>query len=557
MIALPLQREARDFGNSVFVDNELRPFEDQWAALSSSTRIPGAAVRDRVTDAETHGRVLGVRILEAESDAEEPWRMPPSGRTPEPPVAGPLPSKVQLVLADELYIDRSALPPLLITRLARLAAFQNPEFYRAQAMRLPTYDKPRIICCASLEPKYVVLPRGCVDEAVELLESNQIRAEFEDHREQGTEVPVRFLGMLREEQRHAVEALRAHDFGVLAATTAFGKTVVAAALIAERGCSTLILVHRRELLGQWTERLKQFLSLGKDDLGVIGGGKRKPSGRIDVAVIQSLVRKGEVSDLVAGYGQLIVDECHHLSARSFEQVARRSKARFVLGLSATVARKDGHQPIIFMQCGPVRYRVDAKAQAHRRGFEHRVQVRGTEFQLPSQLQAQERIPMPELYAALAADEARNILIFDDVLGALEAGRYPLVLTERRDHLEALRVRFEKFAKNVVVLRGGMGSRERRAAEEVLRVPEPEERLVLSTGRFLGEGFDDSRLDTLFLVSPISWKGTLAQYVGRLHREHEGKAEVRVYDYVDANVPVLARMAARRRAGFKALGYTIE
>ena len=556
LIALPLQRQARDFVNSVFVDEELCPFEDQWAYLSSCTRMSGAAVRELVGEAETHGRVLGVRISEAESDAEAPWRMSPSRRTPVPPITDPLPSRVQLVLADELYIDRSALPPLLITRLARLAAFQNPEFYRAQAMRLPTYGKPRIICCASLEAKYVVLPRGCLDEALDLLESNKIHVEIEDHRERGAAVRVQFLGTLRDEQRRAVDALRVHDFGVLAATTAFGKTVVAAALIAERGCSTLILVHRRELLSQWTERLKQFLSLAKEDLGVIGGGKRKPSGRIDVAVIQSLVRKGEVSDLVAGYGQLIVDECHHLSARSFEQVVRRSKARFVLGLSATVARKDGHQPIVFMQCGPVRYRVDAKAQAELRGFNHRVQVRGTDFQLPTQLQGQERVPMPELYAALAADEVRNTLIFDDVLAALEAGRCPLVLTERRDHLEVLRVRFEKFAKNVVVLRGGMGNRERRAAEEALRVPEPEERLVLSTGRFLGEGFDDSRLDTLFLVSPISWKGTLAQYVGRLHREHQGKGEVRVYDYVDANVPVLLRMAAKRRAGYKALGYAI-
>lgn len=557
LIALPLQRQARDFANSVFVDEELSPFEDQWAYLSSITRMSGAAVRELVGEAEAHGRVLGVRIPEADSDADEPWRMPPSRRAPEPPITSPLPSRVQLVLADELYIDRSALPPLLITRLARLAAFQNPEFYRAQAMRLPTYGKPRIICCASLEAKYAMLPRGCLDEALELLESNGIHVEIEDHRERGADVRVQFLGTLRNEQQRAVDALRVHDFGVLAATTAFGKTVVAAALIAERRCSTLILVHRRELLTQWAERLKQFLSLAKEDLGVIGGGKRKPSGRIDVAVIQSLVRKGEVSDLVAGYGQLIVDECHHLSARSFEQVVRRSKARFVLGLSATVARKDGHQPIVFMQCGPVRYRVDAKAQAERRSFDHRVQVRGTGFQLPTQLQGQKRVPMPELYAALAADEVRNTLIFNDVLAALEAGRCPLVLTERRDHLEVLRVRFEKFAKNVVVLRGGMGSHERRAAEEILRVPEPEERLVLSTGRFLGEGFDDSRLDTLFLISPISWKGTLAQYVGRLHREHQGKGEVRVYDYVDANVPVLARMAAKRRVGYKALGYTIE
>lgn len=557
LIALPLQRKARDVGNSVFVDEQLRPFEDQWAFLSSLERMSCAAVRTLVAEAETHGRVLGVPILESESDIEAPWRLPPSRRAVEPPVAGPLPDRIRLVLADGVYIDRSALPPPLVTRLARVAAFQNPEFYRAQAMRLPTYGKPRIICCASLQGKYLVLPRGCLEDALTIFRSHEIRAEIEDRRERGAQVGMRFLGVLRDEQQRAVDALRDHDFGVLAATTAFGKTVVAAALIAERACNTLILVHRRELLTQWTARLKQFLSLAKEDLGVIGGGKRKPSGRIDVAVIQSLERKGEVSDLIAGYGQLIVDECHHLSAQTFEEVARRSKARYVLGLSATLARKDGRQPIIFMQCGPVRHRVNARKQAERRGFDHRVQVRETCFELPAHLQGQPRASMPQIYAALAADEARNALIFDDVLAALEAGRSPLVLTERRDHLQALQARFEKFARNVVVLRGGMSARERRAAEAALRVAPPEERLVLSTGRILGEGFDDSRLDTLFLVAPISWRGTLAQYVGRLHREHEGKTEVRVYDYVDANVPVLARMAAKRRAGYKALGYISE
>lgn len=557
LIALPLQRKARDVGNSVFVNEQLRPFEDQWAFLSSLERISGAAVRTLVAEAETHGRVLGVPIFESEPDVEAPWRLPPSRRVVEPPVAGPLPDRIRLVLADGVYIDRSALPPPLVTRLARVAAFQNPEFYRAQARRLPTYGKPRIICCASLQGRYLVLPRGCLDGALTIFRSHEIHAEIEDGRERGAQVRTQFLGALRDEQQRAVDALRDHDFGVLAATTAFGKTVVAAALIAARACSTLILVHRRELLTQWTARLRQFLSLAKEDLGVIGGGKRKPSGRIDVAVIQSLERKGEVSDLMAGYGQLIVDECHHLSAQTFEEVARRSKARYVLGLSATLARKDGRQPIIFMQCGPVRHRVNARRQAERRGFDHRVQVRETCFELPAHLQGQTRASMPQIYAALAADEARNALIFDDVLAALEAGRSPLVLTERRDHLQALQARFEKFARNVVVLRGGMGARERRAAEEALRVAQPEERLVLSTGRFLGEGFDDSRLDTLFLVAPISWQGTLAQYVGRLHREHEGKTEVRVYDYVDANVPVLSRMAAKRRAGYKALGYTIE
>jgi superfamily II DNA or RNA helicase len=555
LIALPLQRRARERGNSVFVDDNLRPYDDQWAFLSSLTRLTPDTVSRLVDEAESRGRVLGVRMPVEDEDADEPWLMPPSRRRELQPITDPLPSRVAITLADEVYADRANLPPSMVVRLVRLAAFQNPEFYRAQAMRLPTFGKPRIVSCAVLHPRHVALPRGCLDEAIVLLRSHGVETDIEDCREDGATLSIRFLGELRGDQAAAFSALAPHDFGVLAATTAFGKTVVAAAMIAQRGCSTLVLVHRRELLTQWTERLKTFLSVDASDIGIIGGGRRKPTGHIDVALIQSLVRKGEVSDLVAGYGQLIVDECHHLSAASFELVARRSKARYVLGLSATVARKDGHHPIIFMQCGPVRHRVDAKSQAAQRSFEHRVRLRETGFQLPPEMTT-DRLSITAIYAALAQDETRNTLIFDDVLIALESGRSPIVLTERRDHLETLRCRFKSFARNLVVLRGGMGAAERRAAEAALKCSSGEERLVLSTGRYLGEGFDDPRLDTLFLTMPISWKGTLAQYVGRLHREHHGKSEVIVYDYADMAVPVLARMAAKRQTGYRALGYVV-
>jgi superfamily II DNA or RNA helicase len=168
----------------------------------------------------------------------------------------------------------------------------------------------------------------------------------------------------------------------------------------------------------------------------------------------------------------------------------------------------------------------------------------------------QRLSMPSVYAALASDPDRNAFIFDDVLTALEQGRCPIVLTERRDHLDWLEQKFSRFARNVIVLKGGMTESARKDAEAMLDVGGNGERLVLSTGRYLGEGFDDPRLDTLFLTMPISWKGTLAQYVGRLHRTHHDKTDVVVYDYVDAAVPVLARMAARRQAGYKALGYVI-
>jgi superfamily II DNA or RNA helicase len=556
LIALPLQRRAREHGNSVFVDGELRPYDDQWAFLSSMTRISREQVVRLVEEAEARGRVLGVRMPIEDDAADEPWLMPPSRRRDPMPIRDPLPSHVHVVLADELYIDRSGLPPGMVARLVRIAAFQNPEFYRAQAMRLPTFGKPRIISCAELHPRHVALPRGCLDEAVELLRSYGIAAEVEDRREVGQPLAVNFVGYLSAPQTAALKTLERYDFGVLAAATAFGKTVVAAALIAKRGRNTLVLVHRRELLAQWMARLKSFLSVDPVAIGAIGGGRRKPTGRIDVALIQSLVRKGEVSDLIAGYGHLIVDECHHLSASSFELVARRSKARFVLGLSATIARKDGHHPIIFMQCGPVRHKVDTKSQAARQHFEHWVRLRETGFCLRPDTDT-DRLAMPTLYAALGQDETRNALIFDDVLQALEAGRSPVVLTERRDHLELLQTRFKRFVRNLVVLRGGMGASERRDTETAMHVAEGKERLILATGRYLGEGFDDPRLDTLFLTMPISWRGTLTQYVGRLHRDYQSKKEVIVYDYVDVAVPVLVRMAAKRQAGYKALGYVVK
>jgi superfamily II DNA or RNA helicase len=557
LIALPLQRQAKADGNSLFVDDDLQPYKDQWAFLSTLPRMSPEAVSTLVRQAERQDRVIAVRMPVEEENAEQPWLLSPSRRQAPAPITEPLPNSVDVRLADEVYIDRSQLPAVMVTRLIRLAAFQNPEFYRAQAMRMPTYDKPRIISCANLHPTLVSLPRGCLDESLELLRTHGIESAIIDHRETGDDIPFRFIGKLHKEQQAAVKALEAYDTGVLAATTGFGKTVVAAALIARRGCSTLVLVHRRELLTQWIERLSTFLGLERKEIGVIGGGRRKPTGHIDVALIQSLVRKGEVSDLISGYGQLIVDECHHLSARSFELVTQRSKARYVLGLSATVTRKDGHHPIIFMQCGPVRYRVDLKAQAARRSFEHIVRLHETSFILSPFIDDTKRSSMASIYAELARDEQRNALIHKEVADALENGRSPLVLTQRREHIEALQARFEQLTPNVIVLHGGMGARERRRVEEHMRASQDEKRILLATGRYLGEGFDDPRLDTLFLTAPISWKGTLAQYVGRLHREHDGKSEVVVHDYVDVAVPFLARMANKRQAGYRALGYALR
>ena len=443
------------------------------------------------------------------------------------------------------------------TAYSGLPPFRIPEFYRAQAMRLPTYDKPRVISCAEAHAQHIGLPRGCLDDLRDLLRGLDITLRIRDERCAGEPIDVTFTGELRPDQQAAADALRSHDTGVLAATTAFGKTVVAAWLLAQRGVNTLILVHRQQLLDQWVERLSTFLGIPRNRIGRIGGGKRKPTGQIDVALIQSLVRKGVVNDCVAGYGQLIVDECHHLSAHSFEQVARRSRARFVLGLSATVTRKDGHHPIIAMQCGPVRYRVSAKIQAASRPFTHSVIVRPTAFVSSREPESDRRVQFQALYKELAESERRNQFICEDVLEAVRDGRSPLVLTERHDHLERLREALTGRVQHLLVLKGQMTRRDRNQVNAQLSaIPTSEDRVLLATGRYIGEGFDDARLDTLFITLPISWRGTVAQYVGRLHRLHEGKRDVRVYDYADLNVRMLERMFDRRCRAYEDVGYTI-
>ena len=553
LIALPFQSRPRENGNSVFVGDDFRPYEDQWAYLSTIHRLSRSEVLSIVTEAAAAGQIFGVQLPPTDED-DEPWTASPSRRNKEPPIEGPFPRSVEVVLGNQIYIDRSKLPPGLVNRIARLAAFQNPEFYAAQAMRLPTFGKPRVISCAELFSKHVALPRGCLDGLMSLLGSAGIAAELRDERQQGQLLAARFLGDLTPEQGEVAATLLKHETGVLAAATAFGKTVVAARMIAARERNTLVLVHRRQLLDQWVAKLQSFLDIPPDDLGIIHGGKKKPTGIIDVALMQSLVRRGVVSDLVADYGHIVVDECHHLSAVGFEAIARAAKARYVLGLSATVTRKDGHHPIIFMQCGPVRYRVDARKSAASRPFDHKVIFRRTEFQL-ARCRPDEQPVIQELYAKLAQDPARNDLIFDDILSALEEGRSPVVITERKDHLDMLANRLSKFAKNVVVLRGGMGARRSRAAREALEeISDSEERVLVATGRYLGEGFDDARLDTLFLTMPISWRGTLSQYAGRLHRRHASKRDVVIYDYVDENEPMLMKMATRREAGYRSLGY---
>jgi hypothetical protein len=432
-------------------------------ALTVPQNVPSRMNRALWLNRRVKGLVDGECSSDGRPDDPEGYGQRATDR--EPRIDGDLPPTLDLVLGNQIYIAKDGISPGLRNRLLRLAAFQNPEFYKAQSMRLSTYDKPRVITCAEDLPQHIGLPRGCLDDLRDTLQDLGIRPAVRDERHSGRPLTLTFQGELRREQQVAADALLAHDTGVLAATTAFGKTVVGAWLIANRGVSTLVLVHRRQLLDQWVERLSTFLGVPSKSIGRIGGGRNTATGLLDVAVIQSLVRKGVVDDRVADYGHLIVDECHHLSAHSFEQVARQAKARFVLGLSATVARKDGHHPIIFMQCGPVRHRVNARVQAASRPFEHFALVQPTSF-LPARApNADKRVEFQTLYQELVDDDARNQRICADVLEAVHAGRSPLVLTERNEHLDRLERELVQSVRHLVVLRAGMGKKQRQALSD--------------------------------------------------------------------------------------------
>ncbi len=550
LIALPLQYEARRDGNSVFVDERYEPYTDQWAFLAGVARMDPTRVEALASDADRHGGAIGLRWPDDE-DAATPWRRAPSRRARRVEISGPLPREVNAVLAQRIFVEKAGLPSALLNQIKRLAAFPNPEFHKKQNLRLSTALTPRVIACAEEHPQHVALPRGYRDDLAELLRGHGVSLNVKDDRQAGVPTEFTFRGELTDVQQAAARTMLRHDLGVFVAPPGSGKTVVGAYVVAARRVNTLVLVHRKPLLDQWIAQLGVFLGVDPATIGRIGGGKSRATGVLDVAMIQSLVRDDGVDDRVAGYGHVVVDECHHLPAVTFERVLAEARARYVTGLTATPYRRDGHHPIVTMQCGPVRYALDAKDEAAAQRFTLRLVRQTTAFQVAEGGD----VAVQTLYGVLARDEVRNARIVEDVRAALAEGRSPLVLTERREHLELLAERLRDAAPHVVVQRGGDGTKRRRAIlDELATIPRDAQRLVLATGRYVGEGFDDARLDTLFLVMPVSWKGTVVQYAGRLLRRAPGKTEVRIHDYVDALVPLLAKMAERRLRGYCAIGF---
>ncbi len=568
LIALPLQGGARKNGNSEFVDENFQSYPDQWAYLASIRKMHSDEIK-RVLAILCEGNGLG-ELGSLENNHEEttmPWESRKENNHLE---KSDFPDHLTIIEANRLYISKEGITPRALNRIKRLAAFQNPIFYKTQKMRMSTYGIPRIIYSFEETDGYVGIPRGCRTALTHLLDKSNSKYTFDDKRNKGRAIKSNFKGLLREEQQLAANALVQHENGILSVPTAFGKTVIGASLIAHRKCNTLVLVHLQTLCDQWKKSLEQFLEINESlpeqekkrgrkkiraIIGQIGSGKNTSSGIVDIALVQSLVHENEASDIVKEYGMIIVDECHHASSLNYEKVLSATNARYVYGLTATPQRQDGQHPVTFMQCGPIRYSISAKEQAGRRSFDHYIIPCFTGFRRPFS-QNEPDWHITKIFAALAENELRNQQIANDIKEALINGRTPIVLTQRKEHVIRLATILESQTDaHIITLIGADSAKvKNKMVETLTAIPNGEKLVLIATGKYIGEGFDYPRLDTLFLASPIAWKGTLAQYAGRLHREYPGKQEVIVYDYVDIHIPVLERMYHKRLTGYAQIGY---
>lgn len=557
LVALPLQGQARRKENSVFVDNDFLVYKDQWAFLYNLKKIQESTI-DQLLRLH-YQEELGKLSMSSES---KPWVTPlPQNITQED-----FHAKVEIIKADKLYIPLKAVSAKVLNHLKRIAAFKNPEFYSKQGLRLSTYAIPRIISCFDITNEYLAMPRGCEDAIRSFLNDNAVTYTIIDKTNHGNKISVSFQGEEREEQLEAINALLPYTNGILHATTAFGKTVTAAAIIARKKVNTLILVHSKALLKQWHDRLTEFLNIDYPQheeknkrgrrkvfspIGCFDSSGNTLHGIIDIALIQSCLDEDGVKPFVQDYGMVIVDECHHVSSITFEQVLRSIKVHTIYGLTATPIRKDGHQPIIFMQCGPIRFSTDVKSQIAKQSFDRFLIPRFTSYNSI----LEDRLSIATLYKYLSEDEIRNNLIVEDICKAVNTGRTPIILTNRTAHVSVLAEKLKATIKNVISLTGiGTTKEKREAMQRLQTIPDSEQLVIVATGKYVGEGFDYPRLDTLFLALPISWKGLLTQYAGRLHREYEGKKDVRIYDYIDIHEPICDSMYRKRLKGYAAIGY---
>lgn len=565
LIALPLQGQALKKGNSAFIDPFWHAYPDQWEQLRNIQRIKRSWIEEKLREWHLENEPMGMLSVANEQgeDKPKPWEKRRFAFSKEQVIG-----RMRITLANQIYVETANLKSALKNSLRRMGAFSNPQYYKKQAMGYETRGVPRIIWCGSEEDGYIAIPRGKLEELTAALQEAGIPYQLTDKRQVGKTIQVSFQGQLYPEQQLACDHLLKYETGILSAATAFGKTAVGAAMIAERKVNTLILVHNREIMKNWMEDLQKFLLIDeklptyttptgrvkqrKNVIGALYAGHDSLGGIIDIAMVASLGSGDAINERIRDYGMVIMDECHHAGAANAEAVLREVSARYVYGLTATPKRDDGMEQKIFMQFGPIRWRFTSKERIAMQGFTCIVRPRFTAL-----INAGEPWKIQEAYQAVIHDVRRNQQIVNDVKACISEGHSPLLLTRFREHAAEMEKMLQGCAEHIFLLQGGRSTKERDAIRSAMQsVPANESVLLIAIGQYIGEGFNFPRLDTLMLATPIAWEGNVEQYAGRLHRAYAGKMEIVIYDYVDSHVHVLDQMFRKRLRAYKKIGYTI-
>ena len=563
LIALPLQGKALQDGNSAFIDGNWNAYPNQWETLFNKPRLSQEFLEEKIK--EWSNIIDDIAANAAESDREKPWnRMQHFNKND---VEG----KLHIILSNGIYVDNTNLKAAMQNRIRRMAAISNPVFYKNQAIGTSNYDTARWIYLGKDHLSgYIQIPRGLQDELWENIKQADIDYEMEDERQQGRKINVDFKGELRPEQDKALKELIRYDNGILHAATAFGKTVVSSAIIAQKKINTLIILESSALIEQWKEALEKFLNINeglptyetktgrvrkrKSLIGTLQGAHDSMTGIIDIAMAGSLCKKGKYHKMMNEYGLVLIDECHHSASETIANVLKEVKAKYVYGVTATPKRGDGLEKINYMLIGPIRYSYTAKEKAKEQGIQHLVYPRFTRT-VPPRGVITDKMHPNEAYEIIHNNDVRDEQIIEDVKNCVAAGRTPVVLSRYKDHSEKFYERLKSYADHVFLMTGNNSKKEhRKILEQMHQVDKNESLILIATGSLVGEGFDFPRLDTLFMATPVSFRGVVEQYAGRLNRDYAGKENVIIYDYVDNHIPMFNNMYMKRLKAYKQIGY---
>lgn len=541
LIALPFQTEPAKYGNTIFVDRSFIPIKGQFEYLKQVAKLSNDEVFAKIRELSSETIDISHQDLDVKTEVKSKRKN-----------NFKFPKKIDIILSNMIYIDKANLNAGVKNSFKRLATFANPEFYKKQRMRMSVYNIPMVIDCSKEDEKYLKIPRGAYEYLCDLCNEQNVNMNIQDKRNIGEKIDIKFDGMLREEQEQALNKMLEYDTGILHAPTGFGKTVICCKMISERKVNTLIITHKLQLLRQWKEKIVKFLNV--DEIGQIGGGKNIVTNKIDVASIQTLWNNGKFNDIVKNYGMIIIDECHHLAAFTYESAVNTVTARYVYGVTATPDRENGHTPIIKMQCGDIRYEVDLKKFNKDLNVAMKVYVKNNHLSFVDKNITDYTIN--EINNFIVKDVVRNEKIIKDVKKEFENGKNILLLTERIEHLEYFKEKLSELTSNLFLYHGGLGKKMLKNYDK-LKEEIVGNKIIIATGSYIGEGFDDSSLDVLFLTMPISGITKVTQYTGRLHRKNKDKKEIIVYDYVDDNFKQTRNMFEKRKKTYEKLGYEIS